>query len=200
MKSIALKLRKAAFMYLKWAWPLLFADAALAAWAGESESAWRRALNTAAFAWVLCAPIAPLSLVFDRARRERAMGRLCGLKEGDERERRVTGEAARSTLLLALSLQLILLILSLVSVRLDYDPTKPKGSGRGNLQVGLSFSTEKHLNPYNSAPASIENSNHMLFGGYVVAPSTFPILAVLILFQLAAFKAFAMRRYEGEEE
>ncbi len=200
MKSIALKIRDAVLLYLKWAWPLLFADAALAAWAGEPEAVWRRALNTAAFAWVLCAPVAPLDLVFNRARRERAMGRLCGLKEGDERERRITGEAARATLLLALSLQVVLLVLSLVSVRLDYDPSKPKGSGRGNLQVGLGFSTEKHLNPFESAPAPAEAPAHRLFGGYALAPSTFPVLAVLVLFQLAAFKAFAMRRYEGDEE
>lgn len=197
MKNAARRARDLALTYLKWGWPLVLADAALAAWAGEPAAAWRQALNLAAFAWVLCAPVAPLTLLFDRARRERAMGRLCGLREGDERERAVTGEAARNALLLGLCLQVVLLVLSLVSVRLDYDPAKPKGEKRGLLSVGLSFSSERHLDPFGTAAPS--GDAHTVANGYALAPSTFPVLALLILAQLAAFKAFALRRYEGAD-
>ncbi|MBI3565896.1 MAG: hypothetical protein HY079_11910 [Elusimicrobia bacterium] len=198
MKRFIGRLRDLALTFLKYGWPLVLADAALAHWAGEPLAAWRRAVNSAAFGWVLCAPVAPLSLLLDRARRERAMGRLCGLREGDERERVITGEAARTTLLLGLSLQVVLLVLTLVSVRLDYDPTKPKGQGRGLLQVGLSFSTERHLDPFGAAvaPPAPARENTVL-DGYVLTPAAFPVLALLILAQLAAFKAFSLRRYDG---
>jgi len=208
MKKLALKLRDLAVLYLTWGWPLLLADAALETWAGESSAPWRSALNGAAFAWVLCAPVAPLALLLDRGRRERAMARLCGLREGDERERVVTGEAARATLLLGLSVQVVLLALSLVRVNLVWDPTLPKGSKRGLLEVGLAFSAERHLDPFGGAgsadpsrmgAAPSAGRGAVEFGGYALAPSTFPVLALLILVQLAAFKAFALRRYEGSD-
>jgi hypothetical protein len=201
MKKLALKARNAAMLYLKWAWPLLLVDAALETWAGDSSALWRSLLNGAAFAWVLCAPIAPLELLLDRERRERAMARLCGLREGDERERAVTGEAARATLLLGLSLEVVLLVLSLVSVHLVWDPTAPKGAKHGLVEVGMSFNSSRHLDPFDGASVPAKASGNALeAGGYLLSPSAFPVLAVLILVQLAAFKAFALRRYEGIDE
>ncbi len=210
MKSLARKVRSYAMVYLRWGWPLLLADAALSTWAGEPSSLWRSIINHAAFAWVLCAPIAPLGLLLERQRREDAMARLCGLREGDERERVVTGEAARATLLLSLFLQVILLVLSLVSVRLSWDPTAPKGEKHGVLSVGMAFSSARHLDPFGvssedpkffnlGAPPEALRPEIHLFGGFLLAPSTFPVLALLVLIQLLAFKVFALRRYEGAD-
>jgi hypothetical protein len=203
MKTLALKLRRAVFAYLKWGWPLVLIDAALVTWAGEPTALWRVAMNDLAFLWVLCAPVACMCLLLDRELRERAMARLCGLREGDERERVVTGEAARATLLLALSLQVVLLVLSLVSVHLVWDPLAPKGSKHGLLEVGMSFRSERHLDPFGAPPKSPDSSSAgrgaVEFGGYLLSPSAFPVLAVLILLQLAAFKGFALRRYEGAD-
>jgi hypothetical protein len=33
--------------------------------------------------------------------------------------------------------------------------------------------------------------------GYLLSPSSFPVLLALILLQIAAFKAFSRKRYEG---
>lgn len=208
MKAMALKARDLALRFLKWGWPLLLADAALEHWVGRPESWARSVINHLAFAWVLCAPVAPLSLLLDRARRERMMAKLCGLREGDERERAVTGEAARATLLLSLSLQVVLLGLSLVHVRLSWDPFVPKGEKGGVLSLGLAFSSERHLDPFGAPreqPESIvlgalpeEGKATVAVGGYLLSPALFPVLLVLILAQLAAFKAFALRRYDGD--
>jgi len=208
MKKIVLKARDLVMLYLKWGWPLLLADAALAIWAGEPAATWRAVLNNAAFAWVLCAPAAPLSLLLDRPRRERAMSRLCGLREGDERERLVTAEAARATLLLGLSAEVVMLVLTLVNVHLVWNPAVPKGAKHGLLQVGMSFSPSRHLDPFGAASEQSTTKvidapeaarSTMEFGGYVLSPSAFPVLALLILVQLAAFKLFALRRYEGAD-
>jgi hypothetical protein len=196
--------------YLKWGWPLVLADAALAQWAGEPASRWRSLVNLAAFGWVLCAPAAPLSLLLDRERRERAMARLCGLREGDERERVVTGEAARATLLFGLSLEVVLLVMTMVSVRLSWDPHVPKDEKHGTLSVGMSFDSARHLDPFGAAkeksqvlrlgaPPEAEGDEIHLAGGFLLAPSAFPVLALLVLLQLAAFKGFALRRYEGTD-
>lgn len=199
MKTLAARVAALMTLYLKWGWPLLLIDVALETWVGGSRSPWRVSLNTAAFAWVLCAPILPIRLLLDRQRRERAMARLCGLREGDERERAITGEAARSTLLLALSLQVGLLVLTLVNVHLAYDPAAAKGS-RGVLSVGLGFSSSRHLDPFGVSSKPPETDRRKTeHGGYVLPPSVFSILLLLILIQLASFKAFALRRYDGAD-
>jgi hypothetical protein len=202
MKGIARKTRDLAVLYLKWAWPLVLVDAALVTWAGPPASLWRTLINDAAFAWVLCAPVAPLSLLLSRPRRERAMARLCGLRDGDERERVITGEAARATLLLALSLETLLLVLTLVSVRVVWDPTATKPGKHGLVEVGLSFSSSRHLDPFGAATAVFKPAapkEAVEAGGYLLSPAAFPPLALLILIQLAAFRGFALRRYEGED-
>src|ERR1700685_3645477 len=101
MKKFLAKAHAAVLAYVYWGWPILLVNMALDLWAGDSDAAWRDFINNAAGVWFLCAPVAPITLLLDRTRRERAMARLCGLREGDERERVVTGEAARSALLLA---------------------------------------------------------------------------------------------------
>jgi len=210
MKKLGLKLHALVMLFLKWGWPLLLADAALEMARGYPDSAWREALNTAAFAWVVCAPVAPLTLLVDRRRREKTMAKLCGLREGDERERIVTGEAARATLLLALSLQVILLALSLTSVRIAWDTKAPPKAKHGILSVGMGFSSALHLDPFGTPSADAQKGflslgavapnpgETPIAGGFLLAPSAFPILLLMILAELLAFRAFATSRYSGD--
>ena len=191
MKNILARLHKAALAFVLWGWPVVLLDAGLDAWLGEPATWWRHVLNDAGFAYVLCAAAALVTLVVDKARRERAMARLCGVREGDERERAVTGDAAKTTLLLSLSFQVVLLILSLTTVQLVWNAAAPKGTPHGTLSVGLKFSSTDHLSAFRPAPGSAEGK------GYVLPPASFPILLALILLQIGAFKAFSRRRYEG---
>ncbi len=190
-----LSLHKAVLTFAAWGWPILLVDLAIGAY--DRPERWANALNTAAFFWVLSAPVWPITLVIDRRRREDAMSKLCGLREGDERERAVTGDAARSTLLLSLALQTVLLVLTVTSVKLVWNP-ELKGEHKGLLSVAMGFSTTQHLDPFgtqrdekDSAPKGVSA------GGYLISPACFPLLALLILIQLAAFRAYAGRRYEG---
>lgn len=197
MKKIALRLHSAVLLFVAWGWPLVAVDAALELLAGSPRSAWRDALNILSFAWILCAPAWPLTWLLDRERRESAMARLCGLREGDERERAVTGEAARSALLLSLALQSVMLVLTMTTVQVVYNP-EIKDAKKGTLSAGLGFSSSRHLNPF-GAPLDEKDPapRGVSAGGYLLSPACFPVLTLLILVQLAAFRAFAGRRYEG---
>lgn len=185
MKPLLSRVHKAVLAYALWGWPVVLLDAGLDAWLGDPATLWRHVLNDAGFAYVLCAAAALITLVADRERRERAMARLCGVREGDERERAVTGDAAKTSLLLSLSFQVVLLVLSLTTVRLVWDSSAPKGTPHGTLSVGLKFSSTDHLNLFHEAK------------GYVLPPASFPILLALILLQIGAFKTFSRKRYEG---
>lgn len=210
MKKMFIKLHSAVLTYVAWGWPVVLLNVALDRWTGDSSALWRVMLCDAAFAWFLCSPAAPITLLFDRPRRERMMARLCGLREGDERERGVTGEAARSTLLLALSLQTVLLVMTMTTLRLFWNPLAQNKNERGMITIGFFFDPGRHLDPFWSAPgddrkiaalgaALAPKTNDMEFGGPLLSPSAFPVLVLLILIELAAFKAFAMRRYEGSD-
>lgn len=191
MNTFLAKIHRAILAYALWGWPIVLLDAGLDAWLGEPATLWRHVLNDGGFAYVLCAAAALITLVADKGRRESAMARLCGVRESDERERAVTGDAAKNTLLLSLSFQVVLLVLSLTTVRLVWDASAPKGTPHGTLSVGLKFSSSDQLAAFHPAPVSAAAK------GYVLPPSSFPILLVLILLQLGAFKAFSRRRYEG---
>ena len=198
MKNTLIRLHKAALAYVVWGWPIVLVDAALDAWQGEPATLWRHLLNDAGFAYVLCAAAGLVTLVIDKARRERAMAWLCGVREGDERERAVTGDAAKTTLLLSLSFQVVLLILSLTTVRLVWNAA---ATPRGLLEVGLKFSSSQHLSAFGlastEARATPPMAGRVLLDGYLLSPSAFPVLLALILLQIAAFKMFSRRRYEG---
>src|SRR6185312_573069 len=201
MKNILVKIHAAILGFALWGWPVMLLDAGLDAWLGEPASWWRNSLNDAGFAYILCAAAALITLVADRGRRERVMARLCGVREGDERERAVTGEAAKTTLLLGLALQVVLLVLSLTTVQLVWNAAAPKGTPHGLLSVGLKFSSSDQLSalrpsPPSAAPAPTE-PGRVLINDYLLPPATFPILLLLILLQVAAFKAFSRNRYEG---
>jgi hypothetical protein len=191
MKNLLVRLHQAALAYALWGWPVVLLDAGLDAWLGDPASLWRHVLNDAGFAYVLCAAAALITLVADKDRRERAMALLCGVREGDERERAVTGGSAKTTLLLSLALQLVLLVLSLTTVQLVWNPSVPKGEHHGTLSVGLKFSSADHLSAFRSASPEAK--------GYVLPPASFPILLILILLQVGAFKAFSRSRYEGAD-
>jgi len=197
MKKIAISAHKAVLTFAAWGWPILLLDFASGAY--KSHASWADWINTAAFIWVLSAPVWPVTLVLDRARRERVMARLCGLRENDERERAVTGDAARSALLLSLALQSLLLVMTMTRVHLVWNPDSPEKK-KGELSAGMGFSSNKHLNPFGSPLEEEDRAPRgVSAGGYLLSPACFPVLALLILIQLAAFRAYAGRRYEGIE-
>jgi hypothetical protein len=68
------------------------------------------------------------------------------------------------------------------------------------LTVGAGLSSASHLDPFGGAPAEKDPApKGVSAGGYLLSPSCFPVLAVLILVQLAAFRLYAGRRYDGIE-
>lgn len=192
MKSLMSTLQSAVRWYAMLGWPFLLLDVAgLVSWA-----------NGLAFLWVLAAAECAIAFVLDRAQRERAIARLCGLREHDERERAVTGDAARTTLLLTMAFQFLLLLMSLTSVRLVWNGASAPPQKRGLLEVGLQFSSGKHLSVSGSQlpdKAREPFAGQVMIDSFLVAPSTFPVLAVLLLLQIAAFRLLTRRRYEGAE-
>lgn len=130
--------------------------------------------------WMLSLAVLPVGLVLDAGWRKAAMSRLAGLRESDERERQITGEAARATLLFALALQCALLIASLATYRFVRNE-----DGHGYLAVGLGYGRSPE--PERAAATDIR--------GRLLPASSAPLLLALIAAQLAVFRSFTRKRY-----
>lgn len=189
----------AARRYGSWGWPLVLADA-WREYRGIEPRGFLAALNLAALAWVLVAIGLLVAFLADRALRERLISRLCGVHESDERERAVTGEAARAVFLLSLAFQVVLLVLTLMNVRLRWDPSAPRGQ-RGVLELAMTFSTAAHLplpgSAAETAPPPITGPGRVLLNGYLLPPGAFLPLALLLVLEVSAFRVLSRRRYEG---
>jgi len=153
--------------------------------------------NTLGFVWVLCLPYLPLSLLLRREVRERLMGRLAGVREGDEREQVITGHAARATFLLTLALQLVFLAMSLTSVHLVRNADES-----GLFAVGVGFDSREHLRT-TAAVASSEMTatvpSRMELKTWLLPPGAALVLMLLIAVQVLAFRLFSARPYAGTQ-
>lgn len=185
------RLQSAPLTFVKWGWPILILDRALNFWFGLRPTSLSAFVNAAAFAWILCVPIATLIFLLDRESRERAMSRLCGLREGDERERLVTGDAARATFLLGLALQAALLFMTMTCVRIYWDMNVPQGQKHGTVAVEMVWPLGTPPAP---APGEIPIASEFL-----LSPSAFMPIALMLMIQIGSFQFFARRRYAGLE-
>lgn len=131
--------------------------------------------------WMASLLVLPVGLVLDSRWRQAAMSRLAGFHESDERERAVTAEAARATLLFALALQCALLAMSLTTFRFVRRP-----DGHGFIAVGVGYRSVEPV----PEPSGTD------IRGRLLPPSAAPLLLALLAAQLGVFRSFARRRYE----
>lgn len=94
-------------------------------------------MDVVAMLWVLALFYLGVAFAVSRRFRAELVARLSGLRERDEREVIVTGQAARSTFLFSTALLLGALLLSVFSATL-----KTGGTERGSFQIGLGASFE----------------------------------------------------------
>jgi len=160
------------------------------------------ALNTVAFLWILTLGYFPLVLLFSRGFRERLLPQLAGFVERDEREEAITATAARHTFLIVLALQLVFLVMSLTTVSLLRTP-----DGHGTLSVGLAMSSSdldfyRYVSSTPTSPAvpgpTLQDGAQMWIVHLLPPGSALPLL-ILVLVQLAAFRATSRRQYEGAD-
>ena len=151
--------------------------------------------NVLGFVWVLCLPYLPVSVLLRRDVRERLMSRLAGVREGDEREQVITGQAARATFLLMLALQLVFLAMSLTSVYLARDD-----GGRGLFAVTVDFDPREHLRTtaaVASGGMTATVPGRFELKTWLLPPGAALVLMLLIAVQVLAFRLFSAPPYAG---
>ena len=122
------------------------------------------------------------------------MARLAGIREGDEREQRVTGQAARYTFLLTLAVEIALILMTLTTFHVVRNADR-----HGYVSIGFKFDSQ-NLDIYGRSDEAAPVSRAPLdIAGNMLPPNFTLPMAILILVQLVAFRIFSSRRYQGLE-
>jgi hypothetical protein len=132
-------------------------------------------------AWFLSLAYFLVALCVSRGVRLRILTRLSGLTELDERERELTGRAARNTFIMMTAVILGCTLLALPGVKITQTP--PHGSISFNL--GVACSVEDFVSIEQLPGGGTRYDLHIL-------PQSYPVpLVCLLLIQVVAFRFFS---------
>lgn len=124
--------------------------------------------------------------------RERTLRRLANLKERDEREQYITGQASRSAYMSTLGLMLFLLFLSTFNINV-YKIQEPMSEYRYNVSTDFHFSFFNK----NEAPPKIPQ-DAIIFTSQNIALSSTTMMLILIGWQLLAFNLTARKEQKTD--
>lgn len=127
-------------------------------------------------------------LVFLPEAREKTLKRLANLKERDEREQFITGQASRAAYISSLSLMILLLFLSVFSLNIYRVPEKEAIHGKtGTVAIGFGFSL------LDKPHVEMSPERKVIFESKEIPLSKAAIILILILWQLAIFNFTARK-------
>jgi hypothetical protein len=156
-------------------------------YAGLFERASWQILSWNLMIWFAVLIIFLAMLVVIPSVRENTLRRLANLKERDEREEYITGKASRAAYFSTLSLIIFFLFFTLCSIsiyEMPKDATHKKHIDM-NISMGVNFLEKSTLK---TNPEGI-----VLFATKNIMPSSFSILAILLVWQLFIFNYTARK-------
>jgi hypothetical protein len=130
-----------------------------------------------------------VALVFSSEAREATLTRLANIKDRDEREKYITGQAARSAYLSTLSIMILLLVLSVVNLRVTNLPAGTQVDGKTkavSIGINLSLTEETQLSSDSKEQAMVESKG-------------IPLSKTAIIFALLAWQLFMFNRTARKE-
>jgi len=90
--------------------------------------------------WILCSLYFVMKMVMKRSFRDPILGKLAGVRERDERESIISGEAAKFSFLSTIAMILFLLFLSIFTVSIGKYPRNLDNHGKkGYISIGVNF-------------------------------------------------------------
>jgi hypothetical protein len=145
--------------------------------------------------WIVAMLILTLKMVFVKDLRESILAKFARIKERDEREEIISGEAAKFTLLSTLAVMFLLLFFSLFTVKVGKYPEGSLGKDKhGFISIGMNFY------PFTKdAHVKETKSNGQEFFNYSGMPlSSSIVMLLMILWQLGSYQ-FVVRRLNHDE-
>lgn len=129
-----------------------------------------------------------ISLALAPSVREATLKRLANIKDRDEREHYITGEASRSAYIASLSMMILLLFLSIFTLKIYRVPESEAINGkRSNVSIGLQFDL------IDKPKTEIGPTGEVIFESKDIPLSKTAIILLLIAWQLIAFNLKARK-------
>ncbi len=162
-------------------WGLIEDPTALSVSTGTKRIVWDF-LGWFFMAWVALSFYLSVRLVLSSENRNAFLKRLVKIKDSDEREEYITGQAAKFSLLSSVAILFMFLFLSLirVSVNKDINPTEGK---KGSISIGM------NITPFQVKDNSIASNESKEVFAYSGMPlSNFLLILFLIFWQLGSYR------------
>ena len=121
--------------------------------------------------------------------REIILKRISGIKERDEREKIISGEAAKFSFLSTLAILFFTLFLSLIQIQIGKYPSEMKKEGKnGYITIGV------NIDPMAIQKTTVKEENQLEIFKYSGFPlSTSLLILIIILWQFGSYK-YILRR------
>ena len=138
-------------------------------------------------AWILDLLYIITKMLFSTTMRLNVMTKLAGLKERDEREVEVAGNAAKFSFLSTLALLIFLFIFSVTNLTITKHPKNEKGK-QGRAEIGFALKTHDDSALVHTKENDVETFAYKGF------PLTKPmIILILIFWQIGSYQLVARR-------
>jgi hypothetical protein len=142
--------------------------------------------------WIIVLLYLMIAMAVSGTMRADILARLAGIRERDERESRIAGEASKTVFLSTTAIFVLLLFLSLFNVKIGKKPADAVGPGekRGYISVGLQFSVTGDR-PVSAAAAASKDRIYLDYRG--IPLSSTGLLLLLLLWQIGLYHYSAKR-------
>jgi len=142
--------------------------------------------------WIVSSFYLVIKMVIQKNFRDIVLGKAAGIKERDERESIISGEAAKFSFLSTMAILLFFLFLSVFTITIAKHPDGIDKSGkRGHISIGMNFF------PFaNDVPKKkVIDKNLEIFTYSGVPLSSSMITLLILLWQLGSYKYIIRREY-----
>jgi hypothetical protein len=178
------------FVLLCMAWSSIQPESVILAHASVLTLVWWEALSWNLMLWFSILILFLFLLVMHPETRETTITRIARIKERDEREQMIVGQAARASFLVTLSILIFLLFVSVFSINLSKIPQIEVHGGRTrSLSIGLNFSL---LDSSTTQSVPLPDGTYFETKGIPISKSA--IILLIIVCQVGVFRLTALQQ------
>lgn len=140
--------------------------------------------------WILCSLYLVIKMVIKKKFRDIILSKIAGVRERDERESLISGEAAKFSFLSTIAMLFLLLFLSIFTITVAKNPYGLDKSGkRGYISIGMNFFPFSKDVP--EKKIIDKNLEILTYTGIPLSSSM--VIVLILLWQLGSYK-FIIRR------
>jgi uncharacterized membrane protein len=176
--------------FLKWTSPIAIIAATLYALSKSGDSLFYNFIGIITILWILGFTYIIFGIAFQTQLRNQFIRWITGIKESDEREVYISGQASKNTFILTIAITLLMFFLSVLRVEVSQNKdTSIDGKKNGVIYLGMGLQFLKEAESTSSIDA--QKKYYINYNGSPLAADG--TLITLLVLQLGSFYYFSRR-------